>query len=150
MRIHIGADHAGLELKSALIQHFTAKGHEVKDHGPYEYDALDDYPDFCIPAAQAVVNDPGSLGIVIGGSGNGEQISANKVKGVRAALAWSIETAKLAKQHNNANVVAIGGRMHSIDECKTILEAFISEPFSNDERHIRRIDKISGFEDSCC
>ena len=150
MRIHIGADHAGLELKSALIQHFTAKGHKVKDHGPYEYDALDDYPDFCIPAAQAVVNDPGSLGIVIGGSGNGEQISANKVKGVRAALAWSVETAKLAKQHNNANVVAIGGRMHSIDECKTILDAFIAEPFSNDERHIRRIDKISGFEDSCC
>ena len=150
MRIHIGADHAGLELKSALIQHFTANGHEVKDHGPYEYDALDDYPDFCIPAAQAVVNDPGSLGIVIGGSGNGEQISANKVKGVRAALAWSVETAKLAKQHNNANVVAIGGRMHSIDECKTILDAFIAEPFSNDERHIRRIDKISGFEDSCC
>ena len=150
MRIHIGADHAGLELKSALIQHFTANGHEVKDHGPYEYDALDDYPDFCIPAAQAVVNDPGSFGIVIGGSGNGEQISANKVKGVRAALAWSVETAKLAKQHNNANVVAIGGRMHSIDECKTILDAFIAEPFSNDERHIRRIDKISGFEDSCC
>ena len=150
MRIHIGADHAGLELKSALIQHFTEKGHEVKDHGPYEYDALDDYPDFCIPAAQAVVNDPGSFGIVIGGSGNGEQISANKVKGVRAALAWSVETAKLAKQHNNANVVAIGGRMHSIDECKTILDAFIAEPFSNDERHIRRIDKISGFEDSCC
>ena len=150
MRIHIGADHAGLELKSALIQHFTAQGHEVKDHGPYEYDALDDYPDFCIPAAQAVVNDPGSFGIVIGGSGNGEQISANKVKGVRAALAWSVETAKLAKQHNNANVVAIGGRMHSIDECKTILDAFIAEPFSNDERHIRRIDKISGFEDSCC
>ena len=150
MRIHIGADHAGLELKSALIQHFTEKGHEVKDHGPYEYDALDDYPDFCIPAAQAVVNDPGSLGIVIGGSGNGEQISANKVKGVRAALAWSIETAKLAKQHNNANVVAIGGRMHSIDECKTILDAFIAEPFSNDERHIRRIDKISKFEDTCC
>ena len=150
MRIHIGADHAGLELKSALIQHFTEKGHEVKDHGPYEYDALDDYPDFCIPAAQAVVNDPGSFGIVIGGSGNGEQISANKVKGVRAALAWSVETAKLAKQHNNANVVAIGGRMHSIDECKTILDAFIAEPFSNDERHIRRIDKISKFEDTCC
>ena len=150
MRIHIGADHAGLELKSALIQHFTAQGHEVKDHGPYEYDALDDYPDFCIPAAQEVANDPGSLGIVIGGSGNGEQISANKVKGVRAALAWSIETAKLAKQHNNANVVAIGGRMHSIDECKTILDAFIAEPFSNDERHIRRIDKISKFEDTCC
>ena len=146
MRIHIGADHAGLELKSALIEHFTAQGHEVKDHGPYAYDALDDYPDFCIPAAEAVVKDSGSLGIVIGGSGNGEQIAANKVKGVRAALAWSIETAKLAKQHNNANVIAVGGRMHSIDECKAILDAFISEPFSNDERHIRRIEKISKYE----
>ena len=146
MRIHIGADHAGLELKSALIEHFTAQGHEVKDHGPYEYDALDDYPDFCIPAAEAVISDPGSLGIVIGGSGNGEQIAANKVKGVRAALAWSIETAKLAKQHNNANVISIGGRMHSIDECKAILDAYISEPFSNDERHIRRIDKIAKYE----
>ena len=146
MRIHIGADHAGLELKSALIQHFSAQGHEVKDHGPFQYDALDDYPDFCIPAAEAVVKDPGSLGIVIGGSGNGEQIAANKVKGVRAALAWSIETAKLAKQHNNANVISIGGRMHSIDECKAILDAFINEPFSNDERHIRRIDKISKYE----
>lgn len=146
MRIHIGADHAGLELKSALIEHFSSQGHEVKDHGPYTYDALDDYPDFCIPAAVAVVKDPGSLGIVIGGSGNGEQISANKVKGVRAALAWSVETAKLAKQHNNANVVAIGGRMHSIDDCKIILDAFISEPFSNDERHIRRIEKIAKYE----
>ena len=146
MRIHIGADHAGLELKSALIEHFSAKGHDVKDHGPYTYDALDDYPDFCIPAAEAVVKDPGSLGIVIGGSGNGEQIAANKVKGVRAALAWSVETAKLAKQHNNANVISIGGRMHSIEDCKTILDAFIDEPFSNDERHIRRINKISAYE----
>ena len=146
MRIHIGADHAGLELKGALIEHFSSQGHEVKDHGPFQYDALDDYPDFCIPAAEAVVKDPGSLGIVIGGSGNGEQIAANKVKGVRAALAWSIKTAKLAKQHNNANVISIGGRMHSIDECKAILDAFINEPFSNDERHIRRIDKISKYE----
>ena len=146
MRIHIGADHAGLELKSALIEHFSSQGHEVKDHGPFQFDALDDYPDFCIPAAEAVIKDPGSLGIVIGGSGNGEQIAANKVKGVRAALAWSIETAKLAKQHNNANVISIGGRMHSIDECKAILDAFINEPFSNDERHIRRIDKISKYE----
>lgn len=146
MRIHIGADHAGLELKSALIDHFKSQGHEVSDHGPYEYDALDDYPDFCIPAAEAVVADPGSLGIVIGGSGNGEQIAANKVKGVRAALAWNIETAKLAKQHNNANVISIGGRMHSIEECKAILDAYIAEPFSNDERHIRRINKITDYE----
>lgn len=148
MRIHIGSDHAGLELKDALIKSLESKGHVVVDHGPYEYDALDDYPDFCIPAAVATVADPGSLGIVLGGSGNGEQIAANKVKGVRAALAWSIETAQLAKEHNNANVIGIGGRMHSIDECKAIIDAFIDTPFSNDERHIRRIDKIRDYENT--
>ena len=126
---------------------FQSKGHEVKDHGPHTYDALDDYPDFCIPAAKATVKDKGSLGIVLGGSGNGEQIAANKVKGVRAALAWSIETAKLAREHNDANVVGIGGRMHTIDECKAIIDAFIETPFSKDERHIRRIKKISKYEE---
>ena len=148
MRIHIGSDHAGLELKGALVEYLESKGHSVIDHGPHQFDALDDYPDFCIPAAAATVADPLSLGIVLGGSGNGEQIAANKVKGVRAALAWSVETAKLAKEHNNANVVGIGGRMHSIDECKSIIDAFIETPFSNDERHIRRINKISTYEDT--
>ena len=112
MRIHIGSDHAGLELKAALVEYLQSKGHDVKDHGPHEYDAVDDYPDFCIPAAIATVADPSSLGIVLGGSGNGEQIAANKVKGVRAVLAWSVETAKLGRDHNNANIVGIGGRMH--------------------------------------
>lgn len=148
MRIHIGSDHAGLELKGALVDYLESKGHNVTDHGPHEYDALDDYPDFCIPAAEATVADPESLGIVLGGSGNGEQIAANKVKGVRAALAWSVETAKLAKEHNNANVVGIGGRMHSIDECTAIIDAFIETPFSNDERHIRRIYKITSYENT--
>jgi ribose 5-phosphate isomerase B len=146
MQIHIGADHAGLELKAELIAHLKSKGHDVTDHGPYEYDALDDYPDFCIPAAEAVAKDAASLGIVIGGSGNGEQIAANKVKGIRAALAWNITTAKLAREHNNANVIAVGGRMHSIEECKEIIDAYIAEPFSNDERHIRRINKIAAYE----
>ena len=148
MRLHIGSDHAGLELKNELLAHLVNNGHDVSDHGPYEYDALDDYPDFCIPAAQAVAKDATSLGIVIGGSGNGEQIAANKVKGIRAVLAWSIETAKLGKEHNNANVVSIGGRMHSIEDCKAIIDAFILTPFSNDERHIRRIDKIAKFEET--
>ena len=148
MRIHIGSDHAGLELKNELLAHLVNSGHDVTDHGPYEYDALDDYPDFCIPAAQAVAKDPTSLGVVIGGSGNGEQISANKVSGIRAVLAWSIETAKLGKEHNNANVVSVGGRMHSIDQCKEIIDAFIATPFSNDERHIRRINKIAKFEET--
>ena len=148
MRIHIGSDHAGLELKAALVEYLQTKGHEVTDHGPHEYDAVDDYPDFCIPAAIATAADSTSLGIVLGGSGNGEQIAANKVKGVRAALAWSVETAKLARDHNNANVVGIGGRMHTIEEFKSIIDAFVETPFSNDERHVRRINKISKYEDS--
>ena len=148
MRIHIGSDHAGLELKAALVEYLQTKGHEVTDHGPHEYDAVDDYPDFCMPAAIATAADSTSLGIVLGGSGNGEQIAANKVKGVRAALAWSVETAKLARDHNNANVVGIGGRMHTIEECKTIIDAFVETPFSNDERHVRRINKISKYESS--
>lgn len=148
MRLHIGSDHAGLELKNELLSHLVNNGHDVTDHGPYEYDALDDYPDFCIPAAQAVAKDASSLGIVIGGSGNGEQIAANKVRGIRAVLAWSIETAKLGKEHNNANVVSVGGRMHSIEECKAIVDAFIATPFSKDERHIRRINKIAKFEET--
>ena len=146
MRIHIGSDHAGLELKAELVKHLTENGHDVSDHGPHEYDALDDYPDFCIPAAEAVAKDPSSLGIVLGGSGNGEQIAANKVKGIRAALAWSIETAKLARDHNNANVIAVGGRMHEISLVKEIIDTFIASPFSHDERHLRRIKKISDFE----
>ena len=146
MRIHIGSDHAGLELKSALIEHLVNNGHDVTDHGPYEYDALDDYPVFCIPTAEAVAKDSTSVGIVLGGSGNGEQMSANKVKGIRAALAWSPEIAKLAREHNNANVVAVGARAHTLDESKAIIDAFVNTPFSNDERHIRRINQMGNFE----
>jgi ribose 5-phosphate isomerase B len=146
MRIHIGSDHAGLEFKNELIEHLVAGGHDVTDHGPYQFDALDDYPDFCIPAAEAVSKDPASLGIVLGGSGNGEQIAANKVKGVRAALVWSVETAKLAREHNNANVIAVGQRQHSAQEVKSFIDAFIATPFPGDERHARRIAKIAAYE----
>ncbi len=146
MRIHIGSDHAGLEFKAILIEHLTSNGHQVTDHGPYEYDALDDYPAFCIPTAQAVAVDPDSLGIVLGGSGNGEQIAANKVKGIRAALVWSVEIAKLAREHNNANVISIGGRMHTPEFCKELIDTFIATPFSCDERHMRRIGLIADFE----
>ena len=146
MRIHIGSDHAGLELKSALIEHLVSNGHDVTDHGPYEYDALDDYPVFCIPTAEAVSKDSTALGIVLGGSGNGEQMAANKVKGIRAALAWSPEIAKLCREHNNANVVAVGGRVHTLEESKKIIDAFVNTPFSNDERHVRRINQMSNYE----
>ncbi|TDE97309.1 ribose-5-phosphate isomerase [Occultella glacieicola] len=146
MRIHIAADHAGFELKSALIAHLVGAGHDVVDHGAEAYDALDDYPAFCFSAGEAVVAEPGTLGIVIGGSGNGEQIAANKVTGVRAALAWNIETAKLGRQHNDANVVAVGARQHSDAESIAIVEAFLAEPFSNDDRHQRRIDQLAAYE----
>ena len=146
MRIHIGSDHAGLEFKNELIGHLVAYSHDVTDHGPYEFDAFDDYPDFCIPTAQAVSKDATALGIVLGGSGNGEQIAANKVKGIRAALVWSIETAKLAREHNNANVISVGQRQHTAQEVKDFIDAFISTPFPGDERHARRIEKIANFE----
>ncbi|MEI6230764.1 MAG: ribose-5-phosphate isomerase [Actinomycetes bacterium] len=146
MRVHLGCDHAGFEFKNLLAEHLLANGHEVVDHGAHEYDALDDYPPFCVAAAQAVVADDGSLGVVMGGSGNGEQIAANKVAGVRAALAWSVETASLARQHNNANVIGLGARMHSTEDAFAIVDAFLATPFSGDERHQRRIDLLSRFE----
>jgi ribose 5-phosphate isomerase B len=146
MRIHIGSDHAGLDFKNELIEHLVNNGHDVTDHGPYEFDALDDYPDFCIPTAIAVSKDSTALGIVLGGSGNGEQIAANKVAGIRAALVWSVETAKLAREHNNANVISVGQRQHSAQEVKNFIDTFIATPFPGDERHSRRIAKIDRFE----
>ncbi|MFF2677104.1 ribose-5-phosphate isomerase [Arthrobacter koreensis] len=150
MRVHIATDHAGLELSAHLQEHLAAAGYDVVDHGPKEYDAEDDYPGFCIDAAKAVVADQEAgieaLGIVLGGSGNGEQIAANKVHGIRAALAWNLDTARLARQHNDANVVAVGGRQHSLSEATEIIEAFLAEPFSGAERHVRRIAQIAEFE----
>ena len=132
--------------QNQIKAHLEAQGHEVTDCGAHEYDATDDYPAFCIAAAEAVVADPGSLGIVLGGSGNGEQIAANKVKGARCALAWSEETAKLAREHNNAQLIGIGGRMHTEEEALAIVDAFVSQPWSEEERHQRRIDILAEYE----
>ena len=148
MRVHLGSDHAGLELKQHLAEHLEKAGHEVVDHGPYAYDPEDDYPPYCLRTGEAVVADPGSLAVVIGGSGNGEQIAANKVKGVRSALAWSLQTATLARQHNDANVLAVGARMHSADEATSFVDAFLAEPFSGDPRHARRIAELRGYEET--
>lgn len=150
MRIHVATDHAGLEFSQQLQEHLRAQGHEVFDHGPAEYDALDDYPSFCINAAQAVADDWAAgieaLGVVFGGSGNGEQMAANKVAGVRAALVWNLDTARLAREHNNANVISIGARQHEFAEALSFIDAFISEPFPGDERHVRRISQLSEYE----
>jgi ribose 5-phosphate isomerase B len=146
MRVHLGCDHAGFDLVQHLKQHLTAAGYEVVYHGPATLDPQDDYPAFCIATGEAVVADAGSLGIVVGGSGNGEQISANKVAGVRAALAWNLDTARLARQHNDANVGAIGARQHAQVDSVAIVEAFLGEAFSRDQRHQRRIDQIAAYE----
>jgi ribose 5-phosphate isomerase B len=150
MRVHLGSDHAGLEPKDHLSRWLTDHGYEPVDHGPFVYDALDDYPVFCLRAAEGVARERveglDSLGVVIGGSGNGEQIAANKVAGVRSALAWSEETAALARQHNDATVVAVGGRMHTLDEMTRYVEVFLTTPFSGDERHVRRIAMMSAYE----
>ncbi len=150
MRVHVGSDHAGLELKAHLMSVLTADGYTVVDHGPFVYDALDDYPVFCLRAAEAVVVDQegglDSLGVVIGGSGNGEQIAANKVRGVRCALAWSDETATLGREHNDANVVSVGGRMHPLEDMTRFVQLFLATPFSEEERHSRRIAQLSAYE----
>lgn len=152
MRIHIATDHAGMELSAYLVSELTKLGHELIDHGPKVYDALDDYPGFCIAAAEAVVADQAAgiqaLGIVLGGSGNGEQIAANKVAGVRAALIWNADTAALARDHNDANVCALGARQHSQAEVLELVKIFIAKDFSHDERHVRRIGKIATYENT--
>lgn len=150
MRVHIATDHAGLDFSRHLIGHLTAAGHEVVDHGPKSFDPLDDYPGFILAAALAVAEDQvagiEARGVVFGGSGNGEQIAANKVDGIRAALVWNDSTARLARQHNDANVIAVGARQHTMEEATAFIDTFIAEPFSFDERHERRIAQIAAFE----
>jgi ribose 5-phosphate isomerase B len=146
VRVYLGSDHAGFELKVHLVKHLADAGHEVVDVGPAVYDADDDYPPYCVETARRAVADEGSLGVVIGGSGNGEQIAANKVPGCRAALAYNTETAQLGRAHNDAQVVAIGGRMHSIAEATEIVEVFLATPFSGDVRHARRIKLLADYE----
>ncbi len=146
MRVHIGSDHAGFELKAHLVRQLRQQGHDIVDHGAPTLDPDDDYPPYCLRAAAAVIGEPGSLGIVLGGSGNGEQIAANKVPGCRAALAYNDETARLAREHNDAQVMAIGARMHILEESLSIVETFLTTEFSENPRHQRRIDLLTAYE----
>lgn len=146
MKVHIATDHAGFELKNNLVSYLEEKGFDVEDHGYHEYDKLDAYPPVCFACGEAVVAEPGSLGIVIGGSGNGEQMAANKVRGVRAALVWNESTAELAREHNNANVIAIGARQHTEDEVKRFVDIFLATGYDSQSRHQSRIDMLSEYE----
>ena len=146
MRVYLGSDHAGLELKAALVAWLGEAGHETVDCGPASYDPEDDYPVYVMRAAEGVIGNPGSLGIVIGGSGNGEQIAANKVPGIRAALAWTAETARLARQHNDANVLSLGARQYSLEDAVELAKIFVVTPFSEEPRHVRRLAMVTEFE----
>jgi ribose 5-phosphate isomerase B len=146
MRVFLGSDHAGFELKAQLIAHVTSLGHEAIDCGAFVYVQDDDYPQPCVAAATRTVESPGSLGIVIGGSGNGEQMAANKVKGIRAALVWSDDTARLARLHNDANIISIGARNHPIEDALRFVEIFLATPFSAEPRHARRIALLAEYE----
>ena len=145
MRVHLGSDHAGYELKTAIARRLTELGHEPVDHGPAQYDAQDDYPPYVLRAAEAAAAEPGSLGIVLGGSGNGEAIAANKVRGARCALAWSEQTARLGREHNDANVLALGGRIVGTEVARECLRAFLEAEFTGG-RHVARIEKIARLE----
>src|ERR1700731_1101778 len=146
VRVYLGSDHAGFELKTRIIEWLAGAGHEPVDCGPETYVADDDYPPYVMSAARGVVNDPGSLGIVIGGSGNGEQIAANKIPGIRAAVAWTDQTAQLARQHNDANVLSLGARMYSDEAAIGFVRIFVSTPFSGEARHAGGLAEIAGNE----
>ncbi|GLW65516.1 ribose-5-phosphate isomerase [Actinomadura rubrobrunea] len=146
MRVFLGCDHAGFELKEHLVAWLSANGHEPVDCGAFVYDALDDYPPFVLRAAERTAAEPGTLGIVIGGSGNGEAMAANKVKGVRAALVWNDDTARLAREHNDANVISIGARQHDLDTATRFVRLFLETPYSQEERHTRRIRMLGDYE----
>ena len=143
MKIHVATDHAGLELKEKVKLYLSDLNYEVIDHGAYEYDALDDYPDFIFPCANAVSNDPESKGIILGGSGQGEAMAANRVKGARAAVFYNgpDEIIKLSRQHNNANILSLGARFMSEEEMYKIIEVWLSTDFESG-RHQRRIEKL--------
>ena len=146
MRVHIGGDHAAYELQRDLVTWLAEQGHDVVDHGPLDHDPQDDYPVYVLRAARAVAQEEGSLGIVLGGSGNGEQMAANKVAGIRAGLAYNPELARLMREHNDARVLSIGARMHTTEEGRAMVEAFLTTDFSGDERHQRRIDMMRAYE----
>ena len=145
MRIAISSDHGGFEHKQLLIEAIKAMGHTVEDFGVYADESVD-YPDFIYPAAKSVASNSNDLGIIICGTGIGASIVANKVRGIRCALVTSVEVAQLTREHNDSNVLVLGPRFTSEENLYAIIDNFLNTEFSNDERHIKRIEKIKGVE----
>ena len=145
MKIALGSDHAGFELKAAVIALLHELGHETIDCGTDSKESVD-YPDFIRPAAESVARGEADRAIVIGGSGNGEAIAANKVRGIRCALCHDVTTARLSREHNDANALSLGARIVGSEVARDIVTAWLATPYSNDERHTRRIRKIAEME----
>ena len=147
MKIFIGTDHAGFELKEALVAFLRAEGHEVEDKGAYAFEALDDYPDFIRPVAEAVAEDEHARGIILGGSGQGEAMCANRVKGARAVVYYggAVDIVLLSREHNDANILSLGARFIESEEAKEVVKLWLATPFSGAEKHARRIKKLDVF-----
>ena len=143
MKIHLATDHAGFALKEEIKKFLQENGHKVTDHGALEYNKQDDYPDFILPAARAVAKDPSSFGIIMGGSGQGEAMAANRVKGVRAAVYYGEmeEIVRLSRKHNNANILSLGARFLTFSKAFHIIDFWLKEPFEGG-RHQNRIQKL--------
>jgi ribose 5-phosphate isomerase B len=148
MKIYLATDHAGFEFKEKIKTFLHEKGYEVEDCGAFTYDKEDDYPDFIVAAARKVSQTPGALGIVLGKSGAGECIVANKIKGIRCFLGVSEENVRLAREHNDANVIALGSALVDEEKAMRFVLLFLQTPFSNQIRHMRRIEKIKKIETS--
>ncbi len=144
MKIYLAADHAGFEMKESVKKYLEVKGHDVTDFGAHEFNDSDDYPDYIRPCAEAVAADISSLGFIFGGSGQGEDMVADKIVGTRSAVYYGgpLEIVKLAREHNNANILSIGARFLEDDDAKKAIDLFMGTEFSGEERHIRRINKI--------
>ncbi len=146
MKVYFGTDHAGFQLKEELKRFVADLGHDVEDLGNAVLDESDDYPDFIYPVAQKVGHEPDARGIVLGGSGQGEAMVANKVRGIRCAIGFSVEAARLSREHNDANMLSLGARLISSQDAKKIVKVWLETPFTEEERHIRRIKKIRELE----
>ena len=146
MKIYIASDHGGYELKKELVNYLQRKGYTIEDMGNKEDDPQDDYPDFILPLAEKVAKDMGAMGIILGRSGNGEAIAANKVKGIRAAVCLNVQMAKMAREHNDANILSLGADYLDLSTAKAIVDTFLETSFSTEEKHKRRMNKITSYE----
>lgn len=148
MKAYLGTDHAGFDLKEKVKTFLQKEGYAVIDCGALTFDKNDDYPDFCSKAAEGVAGNKGAMGFVFGKSGAGECIVANKVKGIRAVLAINEQNVQLSREHNDANVLSLGSDFVSVEKACALAKLFLETPFSNEERHKRRIEKIKKLEES--